>query len=815
MTTRPTRDRCTVSGLALLAALGFAAGARPAVAAADGAAPDATSLSEIVVTASRRSATALSTPINISAISGADLAKEGVSDFRSLSRVTPGLVYNGTSIRNGGATNSFVLHGLNLDDVSNSGDAPLPTVAPVSVYIGETPAFVNLHLADVQRVEVLRGPQATLYGDASIAGTVRILPNEPDPTKLAGEISGGGGWTRNANAPNYTLDGVINVPITSDSALRVAGGYVFENGFINAPYLFALNAQGIPLLANPGDVVHSLPLSTSKTNIDNSDLGYVRPMFLYKKDAFKLLITYQYQHEHADGDDIDSYPGGPAPTSYSSTLTPGFQNNGFDAAFPSTFKPYQSGVFLPSPYARDVHLVSVEAAYDFGFATLTAVTSYFDNNSVAQTDNSGFYEASLGFLYSGYPRLSLDSHRDFNDDALIEEVRLVSKSSGKLTYSVGAFYMNEDNHYLQMDDIPGFTAYSAALGAPTGTDLAYRYERRFHFFDLAGFGQATYHVTSRWQVTGGARVYQQTLALDSTIELPICGVACSDDGVSPLGLSGGGNKQVNNNVLMNFNTSYQLTHDLLAFATFSQGERRGGANGVPTKGVLGASPAFLFFKPDTVDNYEVGLKGKVGRDFQFSSAFYWVEWHNPQVNVSTPVGAFPAVVNGVAARSQGVDLDARYRVIESVTLSATYSYNHSQLLDPIEVGGVSYGAAGTRLPGTPQHTVSLGGDYDHALTDRLDFNGHVDVSYRSDMTTSLTPSLDEDLTGFAIVNASAGVSHGPWRLGLFVDNLTNTRGVVSANPIGPFGSGPYDARSMNNRLSRPLTAGLRFGYKFE
>jgi outer membrane receptor protein involved in Fe transport len=808
------RAHGTVSGLALLAALGASA-AHAEADAASAAPADSTRLTEIVVTAARRSATALSTPINISAISGGDLAKAGVADFQSLSRVVPGLVYNGTSIRNGGATNSFVIHGLNLDDVANSGDEPLPTVAPVSVYIGETPAFVNLHLADIQRVEVLRGPQATLYGDASIAGTVRILPNEPDPTKLSAEISGSGGWTRNASGPNYTFDGVVNVPVSSDAALRVAGGYVFDNGFINAPSMFALDGQGVPVLANPADVIHSLPVAKSVSNIDNSDLAYVRPMFLYKKDAFKLLLTYQYQHEHADGDDIDSYPGGPAPTSYSSTLTAGFQNDGFDAAFPSTFKPYQSGAFLPSPYSRDVHLVSTEASYDFGFATLTSVTSFYDNSSLARTDNSGFYEASLGFLYSGYPRLALDSHRQYNDDALIEEVRLVSKSTGKLTYSIGGFYMNEDNHYLQNDLIPGFTAYSAALGAPTGTDLAYRFERRFHFFDLAGFGQATWHVTPRWQVTGGARVYQQTLALDSTIELPICGVACSDDGVSPLGLSGGGNKQVNNNVLMNFNSSYELGDGLLAFATFSQGERRGGANGVPTKGVLGASPEFLFFKPDTVDNYEVGLKGRIGHDFQFSSAFYWVEWHNPQVNVSTPVGAFPAVVNGDKARSQGIDLDARYRLTQSVTLNATYSYNHSQLLDAIEVGGVNYGAAGTRLPGTPEHTGSLGADYEHSLKGDLAFTGHADVSYRSDMTTSLTPSLDEKLTGFAIVNLSAELSRGPWRVGLFVDNLTNTRGVVSANPIGPFGSGPYDARSMNNRLSRPLTAGLKFGYKFE
>lgn len=823
MTARPKTAHLSqrlgaVSALALLAALDvsfsapavFAADAAPAAPAADADSSGGHALSEVVVTAARRSATALATPINISAVTGDDLARSGVQDFRDLSRVVPGLIYNGTSLRNGGATNSFIIHGLNLEDVANSGDEPLPTLAPVSVYLGETPTFVNVHLADVQRVEVLRGPQATLYGDASIAGTVRILPNEPDPSKFSAELSGSTGWTKHANGPNYQADGVINVPLGADAAVRVAAGYEFENGFINAPHMFQLDSSGVPVLANPADPVHSLPVSVSKNDIDNSQLAYVRPMFLYKKEAFKFLLTYQHQHEHADGDSIDSYPGGPAPTSYSSTLTPGFLNDGFDAAFPSTFGKYQSGAFLPSPLSRDIDLVSAETSYDFGFATLTAVTSYYETNSKARTDNSGFYQASLGFLYSGYPRLSLDSHRNFNDDALIEEIRLVSKSTGKLTYSVGAFYMNQDNKYLQQDLIPGFTAFSAANGNPTGTDLAYRYERRFHFFDLAGFGQATYHVTPRWQVTGGLRVYQQTLSLNSTIELPICGAFCSNDGVNPLGLSGGGNKTTQANVLFDANTSYKLTDDVLAFATFSQGERRGGANGVPTHGVLGASPEFLFFKADTVDNYEVGLKGKLGPTIQFSSAFYWVEWHNPQVNVSTPVGAFPAVVNGTGARSQGVDLDGRWRVADPLTLSATYSYNHAQLTQGILVGGVSYGSAGSRLPGTPEDTFSIGADYDHALTGGLDFNGHIDVSYRSGVTTSLTPSLNLNLSGFAILNASAGLSHGPWKASVFIDNITNERGILSANAVGP-----NDVRSIDNRLSRPLTAGLRFGYSFE
>jgi iron complex outermembrane receptor protein len=806
------RRRCGVSSLALLTA--FAAAAMAHAADASGAAEaeagsDPSTLSELVVTASRRTSTALTTPMNISAVTGADLIREGVTDFRDLTRTVPGLVYNSNGIRNGGATNSFVLHGLNLDDVSNSGDQPLPTVAPVSVYLNETPSFVNLHLADVERVEVLRGPQATLYGDASIAGTVRVLFNQPDLTRASASLSGETSWTKHAGDPNLTFDGVINKPITDEFGFRLAAGYTREAGYIDAPHMFQVDARGAPVLADPSDPVHSLPLSTSENDVNSAELWYARPMFLFKHDNLKVLVTYQHQYEHASGADEDSFPGGPSPTSYNSALNPGFQNDGFDAAFPAKFGEYESGQFINQPYTRNVDVASVEASYDLGFATLTSVTSGYNNESKAVTDNSGFYQASLGFLYSGYPRLLLASNRAYRDYAGIQEMRLVSNGDKRLTWSVGAFYMHQHNHLLQNDVIPGFADYSAALGAPTGTDLAYQYERFIHFIDLAAFGEATYHVTPKWQVTGGVRVFKQTLDLSSTIALPICGAFCSNDGVNPLGLSGGGDRQVVKKALFKANTSYQFDHNLMGFLTFSQGERRGGANGVPTKGTLGESPDFLFFQPDTVNNYEMGLKGRLPFGVEFSSAIYYIDWKNPQVNVSTPVGAFPAAVNGKKATSRGIDLDARMRVADGLTLQTTYSYNKAKLSDPIEVGGKSFGTAGTRLPGTPRHTASVSVDYEQPVQDYT-FNAHADVSYRSDMTTSLTPSLNENLPGFSVLNVSVGLSKDAWRVALFADNLTNSRGVISAhNPDA------YDPRGIDNRLTRPLTVGLRFGYKTE
>jgi outer membrane receptor protein involved in Fe transport len=810
-----------VSSVALIAALDLAASPRPAraqsaatpTAAADDT--DSHALSEVVVTAARRQSNAISTPIDITAMTGADLAREGVKDFSDLTRVVPGLVYNSTGIRSGGATNGFIIHGLNLDDVGNGGDTPLPTFAPVSVYLDETPTFVNVHLADVQRIEVLRGPQASLYGDASIAGTIRVLFNQPDLSHTSAEISGDSGWTDHANGPNYSFDAVINRPLNDDFGFRLAAGYTFNNGFINAPHMFAVDGKGVPILADPADVVHSLPVSTSRKDIDDSDLAYVRPMLLYQHDKLRVLFTYQHQYEHADGDDTDSYPGGPAPTAFSTTGDPNaslpFQNNGFDAAFPSQFKQYQSGLFIREPLIRDVDIGSVEASYDLGFATLTAVTSGYQDISHATDDSSAFYQASLGFFYQGFPRLLLDSHRDYDDYAFIEEVRLVSKSTGPLTYSVGFFYTNERNHLLQQDVLKGFAAYENALGEPnTGTDLGYVNDRYIHFNDIAGFGEATYHITPKWQVTGGVRVFQQTLAAHSNVELPICGASCSVDQTNPLGLSSGGNKDVTNKALFKFNTSYEFAPQFLSYFTFSQGERRGGANAIPTKGPFAESPDFLYFKPDTVDNYEIGVKGRIGGQIELSSAIYYVDWKSPQVNVSTPNGSFPAAVNGKGARSEGVDLEGRFKLTDEITLSSTYSYNQAKLTAPIVVANTNYGSSGTLLPGTPQNTASVGVDYDRPIVNDLDFNAHIDGSYRDAMNTSLTPSQNVHLPSFIMMNASIGVSHGPWRTALFINNLTNVRGVLSANAVPA-----YDVRGIDNRLSRPLTVGLRFGYKYE
>jgi outer membrane receptor protein involved in Fe transport len=807
--------RASAGAIALLTAAGGLtpvqahAAEDSADAAADAEASGQNGPGDILVTASRRQTTTLETPINISAIGGDDLAKRGVTNFQDLGRAIAGLVYNGASIRDGGPS-SFIIHGLNLDGVSAGGERPQATVAPVSVYIGETPIFVNIHLADVKRVEVLRGPQATLYGNASIAGTLRVLFNEPDAGAFATEASGNVGWTEHAGEPNSSFDGAINIPLASNLAVRVAGGYTNVQGYINAPAFYTLDAAGKPVLADPSDPVHSLPVPQSKKDINDSELAYVRTMVKYEEGPLRLLATYQHQYEHSEGPDQDSYPGGPGPTAFSSTggpvSSPAWQNDNFDTVFPHVFEEYETGTFIAQPLTRNTDLGSLEASYDFGFATLTSVTSAYELESSAVNDSTQGYARSLNAYYAGYPRSLWRSTRDYNEKAFIQEVRLVSSSDTPLTYSVGAFYMNQRSHLTSTDYVEGFVDYMNALGAfNMGTDTGYIYDRRMDFKDLAVFGELTYHLSPAWQITGGMRLFKQKLDVTAINALPTCGPSCSQDGIDPLGIASATDQQKNTKVLFKANTSYQFANDMLVYFTFSQGVRRGGASGIPTTGPFGEDPAFQFYRPDSVDNYEVGFKGRLGSRFDFSTAAYWVDWKDPQVNVGTPNGSFPAGVNGSSARSIGVDVEAHYLVTSELSLNATYGFNKSKLTGPIVVGGRNYGGDGDKLPGTPHHTASGWVSYDKPMADGLTFNAQASVSYRSGISTSLTPRSNVDLPGFAIIGASVGVSREDWRLSLYGENLGDVRGVLSAQSIRA-----TDIRGVNNRLSRPRTFGLRF-----
>jgi outer membrane receptor protein involved in Fe transport len=180
-------------------------------------------MEEVIVTATRRSQSTMDVPYNISAISAESLERTGVIDFSKLVQMVPGLAYIDQGPRDAGINSTLIMRGLNADP--GIGSDVISLAAPtVSTYVDETPLFVNLHLYDLARVEVLRGPQGTLYGSGSLGGTIRYIHEKPDLTELSAQIDTRLSRTENAGGENYDLAAVVNIPVTDSFALRIAGG---------------------------------------------------------------------------------------------------------------------------------------------------------------------------------------------------------------------------------------------------------------------------------------------------------------------------------------------------------------------------------------------------------------------------------------------------------------------------------------------------------------------------------------------------------------------------------------------------------------
>ena len=787
-----------------------AAGNSPSAAAGSGAA-QTERLEEVIVTATRREESVLTVPYNITATTQKQLEAAGVVDFSTLSQVVPGLVYNGGGIREGGSENGFILRGLNTDRTSTS-DTPELTVAPVSVYIDDTPIFANLHLTDIARVEVLRGPQGTLYGSGSLGGTIRFIYNDPDPRALSGQIQVDTSHTDGAGGENYTVEGVLNVPLADTLALRVSAGHTLEQGFIDAKNLFVLDGAGVPILQNPADPITSLPVTHTQNDIDDSEQTYLRAALKYAADSFKATLSFQYQDESADGESADTKGIGAVPTAFSSAVTPGFLNDGFDAEIPPVYGANQTGIFLREPYDRHIDLFALELSKDFGFATLSSSSSYFINDSDSVEDLSGGYQTNLGVLYAGFPRLAVPSYRETIEHTFAEEVRWVSTATGPWKWVLGAFYQDQQQSFHQIDSVLGWSTFASALfGVPVTTNTAFDYDRHERFHDAALFGELTYDITQRWDVTVGLRAFDQQLDISTITQLPICGAFCANNGTDPLGTTLGSEESTHRRVLGKFNTSYHFSSDLMVYFTASEGFRRGGANGLPTAGLFAQNQGFVAFQPDTVWNYEIGFKGVVRPGLQLTADLFQEDWNKPQLDILTPLGAFYAAVNGNTARSRGAELALEARVSSELSVSAGYTYTDARLTSAFTVAGTTFGADGTRLPGVPENQLSLGADYAQPVAAKYSIIAHADTAYRSEVPVALPGSLGGSVIvpGFWMSDASAGLQHESWRVVLYLDNAFNARGVTTAIPATAVG-----ARHDVNWLSRPRTGGLRLRYSF-
>jgi iron complex outermembrane receptor protein len=526
-------------------------------------------LEEIIVTASRRQEAISKAPYNVSAYGGEQLQTAHIATVAELSATVPNFTLQDTGAR--AAESSIpIIRGLNASQASGLLEGPRNFQSPVGMYLGNAPLIGALPLMDVERVEVLRGPQGTLYGAGTLAGAVRIVPVDPKLGSFSGDFGAGTASVSHSARYDFDVSGTVNLPIGNSAALRIAAQHQHEAGFIDQHDILRRVGgnylNGLPVIANPqanpGDP-NSPGVYFTQKDANSDGTTAARAMLLWQpSEAAKVNAAYSFAHVNGNGGPVDNhtYGGGPSPNDPTRVL--------------GATGHYEISQASLEPFSRKTHLASLDGSYDVGFATVSGSLSYGRTNgsNVLAANRHILGIPSFTDYYAGNPlnpRLVYNYQNTDKDEVSTEELRLVSNGSGNaMDYVVGAFFQQQNRELGLYSYDPGSDAFtypdpygSGALYpvvvGPDGITLTQVTQQRFR--DSALYGNLTYNLSARWQVTGGARVFHETFYAQQDENILIVGQPFSFPANST---------SVSKPTFM-LNSSYEVTPEVKAYATWS------------------------------------------------------------------------------------------------------------------------------------------------------------------------------------------------------------------------------------------------------
>jgi outer membrane receptor protein involved in Fe transport len=806
------------------------------------------------VTATRRAVSAQDLPISITAVTGAALEQAGIQDIAGLAHSMAGVNFTDKGPFGGVNGSTLIIRGLNSEATAGQLALASPVVPPVATYVDETPLFVNLRLQDLDHVEILRGPQGTLYGSGSLGGTIRFVQNAPDPSGFDAKVETGLSKTAHTHSVNDDVSGMLNLPVTDTFAVRLNASYTDDAGFINQPNLYVLNSAGIPEAANPASPLTSAPLKYSQDGVNSYEYRTARVAALWKpNEDFHAQLSYYYQVASAGGfpyvaTSSLAYTQPIRAANQPTGTTPPILPQLYTSAVPPGVDSLSSATNSLETTRDKVDLVALTLEYDLGFATITSASSFAHHNNETDDDLTALYTNFFFYqnFYGQNPRSFIQGKDQLDDKNWSQELRLASKTGGMFDWVAGAFFKRQQTYIQEHEFYPGYNDFYNACTAAGGTqpdnsgvnpsqcgfgeygpetgtteldgvplvkDQTYVGDFETSFKDLAVFGELTWHLTDAWSLTGGTRLFKQTLSQAQQTGLLFDGPAF----VANESLSDEWRR-----ALWKINTSYQLDKNNLVYATWSQGFRRGGVNALPpSEAVLDPTtgknyvtpPALTRLQPDTADNYEIGVKGTLANRVRYSAAIYDIQWHNIQEGVQLTPLVLPASLNIGEAFSRGLEMEIFASVTEHLSAQIDYTYDQTKLtsLNPLFVSpnvSVPPPALGTPLPGTPKSSAAVSLDYGHMPFAGGEFLYAISAHYQSDVIPALSATVPT-VPGYTMLDTRLTYTHTHWMGSVYVNNVTNNLGISAYSDPAIFGN-RYQAV-----VSQPRTVGFTVGYSFK
>jgi len=760
-------------------------------------------LQEIVVTAEKRSSTVLETPISMSALSGEELVAKGLLSVEDLAGAVPGI-----SMRTAGpGQTEYEMRGL-----SSAGGS----TATVGFYLDEVPlsasavgqngrTVIDPELFDLSHVEVLRGPQGTLYGAGSMGGTIKLVTNAPQPGAFDAAAYLSSSDTKHGSV-NGAGSGMLNLPMGEIAALRLVATERYVSGWIDriviAPGKFPAPTNPAPATSPYGAClnyyctrgdVEDAPVQTDVKGSNLERFSSARAAFLVKPtDGLSITTTLMYQRIDADGYNNDqSPPGGLA-----------------------IYQPYN----LPEPYYDSFKLASLVLDYDFGLATLTSATSYWRRFVYQSTDSTEALQ-------------NIFNTTDFIENLYVEEdpttqvsqeLRLVSNAQGAFQWVAGLYAADLHSGYVTFNQTPtyanamtctpsGPTAGSCGPGgvlvnvnnggaAANPNGIIFNDNNLNVMKQSAIFGEASYKFTQFLKLTAGLRFFRFDVHQISNS----CGVGTQTGNASCVDAAVAGS---GTNVLPKLNLAYTPDEDLTVYGTVSKGSRPGGVNipiPLPTTPQLEANPSAYncglplanrlnpslpippglvyvtsqpsYFAPDSVVSYEVGEKSRFAeRRISFNADLFYVKWTNIQQALAVTCGYLlnEDVGNG---RSYGPEAELSATVAPGLNVDLSAAYTNAEVTEPKPHTGVT---AGTLIDNVPKYTGTAALNYERVVAEGY--------KARFRLAASMVGPMDdvayyrETLPSHTFLDGRAGITRGKWVISLFGTNLTNRIAPLTIN----------------------------------
>jgi iron complex outermembrane recepter protein len=802
-------------------------------------------LEEIVVTATRREESLSKVPISVTALTQESMDQKGIKDFQDIVRYTPGVSIDSS------ATNAISIRGI-----SSSGGA-----GTTGIYIDDTPIQMRNvgfnpddtlpKTFDLERVEVLRGPQGTLFGSGSEGGTVRYILTQPkvngSSTYMRSELS----YTDYAGQPNWEL-GVAHGGTIIDNVLgfRVSAWYRSDAGWI--------------------DRVDPTTRETTEKDINHSGTVVARAAVAWQP-VESLLVTPSILYQNSKRHD-------------QSTYWPDYSNPG-DGQF-------NTATIEHMPIPDEYYLFALRLDWSLGKSQIFSNSAYYhrrQQDAYQGTVYDLMYFGSLGWPNnpvtggyglnlncgpasksptppcSWYPLLDGTGQHlpapfsqyntpniiHNNQDSYVQEIRWQSSDdTSPWRWTVGAFWQlakeesveelidrqnNSFFNYLYGQTYESIVSFGNGYPSPfyscPGQTPGYVYAaipqcdiyyNRNTTYDrqIAGFGEVSYAFTQQWKLTAGIRVSKQTFSLDHY-----------SDGLENYGPTPKSASQSETPNTPKVSVSYQLNNDNLFYATYAKGFRAGGGNApLPSYcqtdlGLAGyPNGAPLTYRSDSTQNYEVGSKNVFGNTLKLASSVYYIKWNDIQQSVYVAGGCGLQFTDNLGtAVSKGFDLQAEV-AMGPVHVDAAVGYTNARYTkDSAHAGlahtgdAISGEAAIEYSPGlTPPWTAALGVEYDFRLKNYDSFV-RVDWAYQSknnwpstlqDPNSSQYNPNTYALPSNTFMQARAGMSFGDWTAALFVDNLLNSHTLIN------YQMGQYDSYPGSPHANPPyvITAANPAGY---